>query len=77
MEELCSHTECYTIFPSDKLAAQVPLCLPIGWVEVLEVLLLEELCEHTVCYTIFPSERLAAQVLGVRIGWFHVLGEIC
>ena len=52
-----------TIFPSDKLAAQVLVCLevgssvgssadarctgtcvPISWVEVLDVLLLEELC---------------------------------
>ena len=42
-----------TIFPSEKLATQVLVCL-IGCFEVLEVLL-GELC--------FPSEKLAAQVL--------------
>ena len=51
-------------------------CVPIGWFEVLEVLL-GELCVST----IFPSEKLAAQVLVCLIGWFEVLevllGELC
>ena len=33
--KLCLHL---CVFPSVKLAAQVLVCLPIGWVEVLEVL---------------------------------------
>ena len=46
---------------SDKLAAQVLVCLPIGWVEVLEVLRLKcwkfcwESCANTLyASTIFP-----------------------
>ena len=81
---------------SDKLAAQVLVCLPIGWVEVLEVLwMLDEQvlvylsvglkCWKFCCWkscanssnTLYAIEKLAAQVLGVRIGWFDVLGEIC
>ena len=49
-------------------------CVPIGWVEVLDVMLLEELCWHTLCYNIFLSDNLAAQVLlCLPIGWVEVL----
>ena len=36
--KLCLHLCVSILFPSEKLARQVLVCLPIGWVEVLEVL---------------------------------------
>ena len=36
--KLCLHLCVSILFPSEKLATQVLVCLPIGWVEVLEVL---------------------------------------
>ena len=36
--KLCLHLSVSILFPSEKLAAQVLVCLPIGWVEVLEFL---------------------------------------
>ena len=36
--KLCFHLYVSILFPSEKLARQVLVCLPIGWVEVLEVL---------------------------------------
>ena len=45
------------IFPSEMLAAQVLVCLPIGWVDVLEVLRM--LDAQVLCYTHYaiPSFR--------------------
>ena len=86
--ECCANTlYVSTIFPSDKLAAQV-LGVRIDWFEVLEVLE-GECCRDnwvgvgtiihpemlaSLC-AIFPSDKLAAQVLLVclPIGWFEVL----
>ena len=36
--KLCLHLCVSILFLSEKLAAQVLVCLPIGWVEVLDVL---------------------------------------
>ena len=38
LSKLCLHLCVSILFSSDKLARQVLVCLPIGWVEVLEVL---------------------------------------
>ena len=86
--KLCLHLCVSILFPSEKLARQVLVCLPIGWVEVLEVLEGECCLDNWVgvgtiihpemlasLCAVFPSDELAAQVLLVclRIGWFEVL----
>ena len=38
LSKLCLHVCVSILFSTDKLARQVLVCLPIGWVEVLEVL---------------------------------------
>ena len=89
--ESCANTlYVSTIFPSDKLAAQV-LCVRIDWFEVLEVLegeccldiwvgvgtIIHPEMLASLC-AIFPSDKLAAQVLLVCLHMLEVLeGERC
>ena len=76
--KLCLHLCVSILFPSKKLARQVLVCLPIGWVEVLEVLRM--LDAQVLVYLLIGLNllevlrMLATQVLVcLPIGWVEVL----